>query len=145
MLARNANPAATFVALVYQTARTLLRRMQDDETTGGTQLWLNGGDGYGPVWVFHLYLEDGDMLFVPAGTCARQEEWPDYDLDQALTIKWLEINAPWCDGKAARHLPAEIVTLLQKHPDLRAQLHRLANSDNSDCELHTPSDGIVLF
>ena len=61
LLARNAkNLAATFVALVYQTAQTLLRQMQDTETTGGTPLWLNGSDGYGTAHLHRLANENSD-------------------------------------------------------------------------------------
>ena len=140
IITRNANPAATFVALVYRTAQTLLRRVQDGQTQEGTPLVHES-----PAWIFHLYLEDGAMLFVPAATRARQREWLEYDLENAESVKWLEICAPWCNGKEARHSHTDILTLLEKYPGLREHLHRLASDRAPNFDVHTPSDGIALF
>ena len=76
VLARNNNPAATFVSLVYRTANSLVRCVQDGETDEGTP-WCEDG----PFWIVNFWAHgdeeggdgdlDGDMLFVPAARSAN--------------------------------------------------------------------------
>jgi len=135
-LTRNANPAATFVALVYRAARTLLRRVQDGQTQQGTPVC------YGPLWVVNFHVAENLMLFVPAAPSAREDEWPDHDLWAALSVTCLEIHS--LDGVHC-HSPAEMVKVALEHPGFLEELRQLATSPDAACDLHTPSDGIAFW
>ena len=159
VLARNNNPAATFVSLAYRAARTLVRRVQDGETDEGTPLCADGD----PFWIVNFLAcgdeEDlesryDDMLFVPAARSATAADWPDLDLFFAGKVKCLQICADWSNQNAPRDdmcvSLVDIMTLLDKHPGLCTRLRRYTDPSTypltvgRHVDMHTPSDGILF-